>query len=102
MGVFSSLKNLFNKKEIKRSSSTIKFEKQNRYSKKSSISTVQSNIKSISSKGTDSNPSNSSKQVNSGNSGYIFQYKDGRRYHTDAEVAYVLPNDEDGIYLKLI
>lgn len=101
MGVFSSLKNMFSKKEIKRSSSTIKSEKQIRYSKKSSISTDQSNIKSVSSRGIASSPSSSSKQANSGNSGYTFQYKDGRRYHADAEVAYVLPNDDDGIYLKL-
>lgn len=95
MGVFSSLKNLFNKREAKRSS-TIKSEKQPGNSKKSSISTIQSNVKSVSSKGTVSSPSSSSKQFASANSGYTFQYRDGRRYHTDNEVAYVLPNDDDG------
>ncbi|EPB85414.1 hypothetical protein HMPREF1544_07785 [Mucor circinelloides 1006PhL] len=94
MGVFSSLKNLFNKREAKRSS-TIKSEKQPGNSKKSSISTIQSNVKSVSSKGTVSSPSSSSKQFASANSGYTFQYRDGRRYHTDNEVAYVLPNDDD-------
>lgn len=96
MGVFSSLKNLFNKREAKRSS-TVKSEKPIRNSKKSSISTVQSNVKSVSSRGTASSPTtSSSKQFASANSGYTFQYRDGRRYHTDEDVAYVLPNDDDG------
>lgn len=33
----------------------------------------------------------------SGNS-QTFQYKDGRRYHTNAQVAYVFPCDDDGMF----
>ncbi|GAN05891.1 methyltransferase type 11 [Mucor ambiguus] len=31
----------------------------------------------------------------SSHNGHSFQFKDGRRYHSDSDVAYVLPNDDD-------
>jgi hypothetical protein len=38
----------------------------------------------------------SSGQLTSSKEGHSFKYEDGRRYHADEEVAYVLPNDNDG------
>jgi hypothetical protein len=36
----------------------------------------------------------------SGNS-QNFQYKDGRKYHKDAKVAYVFPCDDDGMFSRI-
>ncbi|CEP08045.1 hypothetical protein [Parasitella parasitica] len=94
MGVFSPLKNLFGQKEIERSSTTIKYEKRHSNSKQSSSSTAHPNTKITSPRTNVSNTSSSSKRK-SDHSGYIFQYKHGRKYHTNAEVAYVLPHDDD-------
>ncbi|OBZ82718.1 hypothetical protein A0J61_09235 [Choanephora cucurbitarum] len=41
-----------------------------------------------------------SKQVNSEAGGYNYQYKDGRRYHAQKDVSYLLPNDDDGMENK--
>ncbi|KAI8371069.1 S-adenosyl-L-methionine-dependent methyltransferase [Blakeslea trispora] len=38
-----------------------------------------------------------SKQINSEAGGYNYQYKDGRRYHAQKDVAYLLPNDDDEV-----
>ncbi|KAI8642087.1 S-adenosyl-L-methionine-dependent methyltransferase [Parasitella parasitica] len=94
MGVFSPLKNFLNQKEIKGPSTNIKSERRHSNSKQSSTSTVHPNTKSALSRSPVSNPSSPSKRK-SDHSGYIFQYKDGRKYHTNAEVAYVLPHDDD-------
>jgi hypothetical protein len=87
MTIFSALKALFHRRD-KRSLSA-DTEKRKRVTRKES-SSHSSHI-------TNSDvttPTNSTKQTSS--SGYTFQYRDGRRYHADADVAYVLPNDDDG------
>lgn len=32
--------------------------------------------------------------------GNKFKYEDGRRFHADQDVSYILPNDDDGMQIK--
>jgi hypothetical protein len=86
MTFFSALRTLFSRKDKRLISSNDDTEKRKRASNNNSHIM---NTRSVAS------PTGSTKQ-SSGN-GYTFQYKDGRRYHGDTEVAYVMPNDDDGM-----
>lgn len=77
MVFFLVLQNFFTKRKIK-----LSLKKKKRTSNDTSASTT----------ATDS----PSTFKSSGNS-QTFQYKDGRRYHTNAQVAYVFPCDDDGM-----
>jgi hypothetical protein len=107
MGVLSTLRNFFTRRETnKRLSDTPASEKASSdrkasvtTSKISSVHTQQSLMKDSTNsitKNVVTSPSGSTKHSSSSGNGYSFQYRDGRRYHDNAEVAYVLPNDDDG------
>lgn len=92
MGIISTLRNLFSKREEayeKRGSKGPHRDLDHSSGRKDSHATNSTDVSSVTS------PSSSTRNANSSN-GYSFQYKDGRRYHADTEVAYVLPNDDDG------
>lgn len=92
MGIISTLRNLFSKREEaydKRGSRGPHRDLDHNSGRKDSHATNSTDVSSVTS------PSSSTRNANSSN-GYSFQYKDGRRYHADTEVAYVLPNDDDG------
>lgn len=98
MGVFSSLKNLFNKnKEDGKSPRTSMNEKAVTSSSNVSKGKDSINNSSIASKSSITSPTASTRQQTS-SAGYSYKYKEGRRYHADESVAYVLPNDHDGLY----
>lgn len=97
MSFFSALKLIFSKKEktgapprnIDKNKQKKK-ENPNKMSINEEVtSTANSKMESI---------SGDSKQTTS--SGKNHKFRDGRRYHGNDEVAYVLPNDDDGKILK--
>jgi hypothetical protein len=99
MDIVSALKEFFNNKSkdrdsIKTSSTSIK--KSLKEKNKSTTSTNKQNSVNNNNLMTTASTTTSSKQHTS-SSGYSHQFKDGRRYHADELVAYVLPNDDDGI-----
>ncbi|OBZ82304.1 hypothetical protein A0J61_09647, partial [Choanephora cucurbitarum] len=93
MGVFAIIKTVFQSKENRRASS-------NSTSKDSSISvgnyTTNTQISSRST-GSYADQILTAKQINSEAGGYNYQYKDGRRYHAQKDVSYLLPNDDDEV-----
>jgi hypothetical protein len=108
MGVLSTLRNFFIRKEAKRLSGTSEEKASSDYktsessSKISSVNTHHSQMKSATNsmlKNAVSSPAGSTKHSSSSGNGYNFLYRDGRRYHADTEVAYVLPNDDDGTWI---
>lgn len=48
-----------------------------------------------------SSPDGSTRNQSSSN-GTTFRYMDGRRYHGDEEAVYVLPNDDDGLWIVIV
>lgn len=97
MGVFSFLKNLFNKSKEDGSPRTSIVKRS--VTSASSVSKEKNSINnsSIASKSSITSPTTSTRQQTS-SSGYSYKYREGRRYHADESVAYVLPNDHDGLY----
>lgn len=93
MGLFSTyFKQLFSRRERRTSASSSSKNKKstNNSLRKNSITTASNNQITAT---TISTSHQSSKE------GHSFKYnEDGRRYHGNDEVAYVLPNDDDGIY----
>jgi hypothetical protein len=89
MVFFSSLKNLFSRKDKK----TLNTSNLRNIAKKKALTCSDSQQNSKNSTAVNS-PVNS--VTNNSCSGYNFQFKDGRRYHADSDVAYILPNDDDG------
>ena len=107
MGVLSTLKDFFGLKPKEESTERALNEKQtlNNISsfarkdsarKNSKASAAQSAASSLA-KSSVTSPSASIKQQTS-SSGHSYKFRDGRRYHADESVAYVLPNDDDGTY----
>lgn len=97
MGILSTLRHLFSKKETNKEVLARQATKQSQ--SKSSVKKNESSISNPTQSGDKSSitsPSSSTRNQTSSN-GYNFRYKDGRRYHADAEVAYLLPNDDDGL-----
>lgn len=45
---------------------------------------------------SDDSPSSNSSIITSSKEGHNFKYEGGRRYHAETDVAYILPNDDDG------
>lgn len=114
MGVLSTLRNFFNMDGNKKAQPTNQtVSKAERNGKVKSIQSesvtskkeaITSSVKNDSdSKSSISSPTTSTKQQTS-SSGYSYKYKDGRRYHADESVAYVLPNDDSGksLHMRLI
>lgn len=110
MGVLSTLRTFFTRREAKHLSDTDESEKALDHkmsvsdSQKSSVHTHDSLTKDLTNsivKDVVSSTEGSIKHSSSSGSGYSFQYRDGRRYHADAEIAYVLPNDDDGTVLHI-
>lgn len=95
MVFFSSLKNLFSRKD-KRASDTSNLRNVVNKKKALAYNDSQQNDKNSA---TAYSPANS--VTNNSSNGYNFQFKDGRRYHADSDVAYVLPNDDDGNKKKI-
>lgn len=91
MVFFSSLKNLFSRRD-KRTSNASSL--QQAASKKKGLAYSNGNQHSSNKSTAANSPANST--TNNSSNGHSFQYKDGRRYHGDSDVAYVLPNDDDG------
>lgn len=94
MSFFSALKLIFSKKE-KTSASLKNADSSKRLNNKENSKSMSSSEKtsSITNSKMDS-ISGDSKQLSS--SGKNYKYRDGRRYHGNEEVAYLLPNDDDG------
>ncbi|KAI8088040.1 S-adenosyl-L-methionine-dependent methyltransferase [Gilbertella persicaria] len=89
MGVFSSLKGIFQKRQVKKTQLT-------NLNKKNIISISKDNMGSaIKSTDATCSPTTSSKQANSDAGGYNYKYSDGRRYQGHDNVSYLLPNDDD-------
>lgn len=89
MVFFSTLKNLFSRRD-KRTSNASSLR-----SKKKGLGYSNGNQKYNGNKSSATNSPVNSMTNNSSNNGHSFQFRDGRRYHCDSEVAYVLPNDDD-------
>lgn len=90
MVFFAALKNLFSRRD-KRTSNASSLR-----SKKKGLSYSNGSQQNNSNRSAAANSPSNSTTNNSSNNGHSFQFKDGRRYHGDSEVAYVLPNDDDG------
>lgn len=92
MPFFSALKLTFSKKE-KTSASLRNGDSSKQQKKKNSKSMSISDETTSTTNSKMDLTSGDSKQLSS--SGKIYKYKDGRRYHGNEEVAYLLPNDDD-------
>jgi hypothetical protein len=92
MGVFSSLKSLlYSKKENKKASLS---RASTNVSEREILVTV-SDLSSL--KVSTSNVISSSSSERNSSDISSFRFKDGRRYHSDTTVSYVLPSDDDGM-----
>ncbi|CAO3637739.1 unnamed protein product [Mucor hiemalis] len=105
MGVLSTLRNFFNingNKNPQPNKQTASKVEQTTKEKSIQIESVTSRKGSIHSSVKNSSltkssvvsPTTSTRQQTS-SAGHSYKYKDGRRYHADESVAYVLPNDDD-------
>lgn len=100
----SNLKNLFNIKKDHYSNSPKRSFSSFTSKKKGSVKSYNQNASNngsnsvIHSSSITSSSGSNSKQYTS-SSGHNHEFRDGRRYHGDESVAYVLPNDDDGMLL---
>ncbi|KAL7314057.1 hypothetical protein PS15m_007713 [Mucor circinelloides] len=90
MVFFSSLKNLFSRRDKRTSNASSLHQAA---SKKKGLAYSNGNQHNSNKSTAANSPANST--TNNSSNGHSFQYKDGRRYHGDSDVAYVLPNDDD-------
>jgi hypothetical protein len=99
MGLFSNyFKQLFAKRE-RRSSTTSSSWNGGGKNNKSTSNSLTKKSNSIAS----NNQISVITSQQSSKEGHSFRYnEDGRRYHGNEEVAYVLPNDDDGLYYMII
>lgn len=88
MTLSSAIKAYFQKKKERRASTTasIATNRQTQHQRTDTSSKSSATLNSSSAKGDSKD-------------GLNFTFQDGRRYHNEAEVSYVLPNDYDGIYM---
>ncbi|KAI8088087.1 S-adenosyl-L-methionine-dependent methyltransferase [Gilbertella persicaria] len=87
MAFFSSFRLLFSKKDKRSSTATIESSSKSR--KNTQLLCNQSHARNYSLTGS----THSVNQTSS--TGTNFQFKDGRRYHGDTDIAYLLPTDDD-------